>query len=972
MSRFDPERPFVVQFRILGPLDIVLDGRPVTIAAPRQRAVLAALLLNANRVLPADRIIALIWGDDPPATAQKTLQTLVHRLRRLIEPGPLLETRFPGYLLRLPPDALDLTRLEALHRAGTQALRAGDPAGAARLLRQAAGLSRGPALVDIATDGRLADELTRIRELQLQVLEDRNEAELRCGNHAELIGEIRTLVVEHPLRERLCGQLMLALYRSGRQSEALTAYRNQRRTLAEELGITPTPELEALHRAVLTADPALAGPAETGGAGPNLLPLDIADFTGRERHLADLLAGVTGGFSLITGKAGIGKTSLAVHAGHRLGERFPDGQLFLHLGATSAEEAMTRALVLSGMDRAAVAQDPTVRAEQYRAELTRRRVLIILDNAADEAQVRPLVPYGSSSAAIVTSRQPLAGLAPTHRLTLSELDEAESASLLATIAGTDRVAAEPEAASRIVELCGRLPLAIRIAGAKLASKTHWTLAELVARLADERRRLDELQVGDLAVRPSLMLSYQELDGAAQTVFRVLGQIDEVDFPAWVPASLAGLPVPELVDVLERLVDRQLIDVVHRDQAGRQRYRLHDLVALFARELLRAAGSAPDRQVARGQALGAWLVIFDAMETRLVGGVRPGPSPIVSSYPLGWLPALRSAVSSGDADAAATVLETGSSITGTLVAMSFELWSQWDDWQMTRASALHAGRRVDDRLVFTDGMVRAESLVFKAGHEDPWDGVVTVLEQALAVFRELGDAGWHAMAMLSLGNVYRAGARFDLAGATLQNCVTLFREIGNPDWEAAALFSHGSLRVVEGDLTAAVEAYRGCLRIFTDRGDRLWQAYTRRALGYAYQQHGWFAEAETELSRALPVFREHGDQMWEAHTLLTLGCARLGLDRLGEASGDLSAAVTLFQGYGDPRSEAVALRYLAHATGDDSQLASALAAFLRLENPVGTALTLRDLELRCRDQGRTAEADRYRELVLQIDREQKMP
>jgi tetratricopeptide (TPR) repeat protein len=313
-------------------------------------------------------------------------------------------------------------------------------------------------------------------------------------------------------------------------------------------------------------------------------------------------------------------------------------------------------------------------------------------------------------------------------------------------------------------------------------------------------------------------------------------------------------------------------------------------------------------------------------------------------------------------------------------MSFELWSQWDDWRMTREVALHSGRRVDDRLMsasFGDdaGRLVPDVLMVKPGRENPWAATVAGLERALNTFQQLGEVGWHAMVILSLGNVYRAHSRLDLAGATLGECVELFREVGNREWEAAALFSQGSLRVVEGDLAGAVESYWACLAIFIDRRDALWQAYTRRALGYAYEQHGHYVDAVAELERALPVLREHGDQMWEAHTLLTVGRAKLGVGLTDEATGDLDACIDMFRRYGDPRSEAVALRCRAKASPGhlvETYLRDALAAFLRLENPVGVALTLCDLATLYRETDRSDEAQRYVRLARSLFAEQGMP
>jgi len=908
-----------VRFRILGPLEVCWDGQAIAIDAPRQRAVLAALLLEAGRVLPPDRLIALVWGPDAPQTAPKTLQTLIYRLRQLFQPywrsEPLLVTRPSGYLLHLPPDSLDLAELERLHDRGREALREGDVPRAVRLLTEAHRLSRGPALADVAADGSLSAEIRRLRDLQLQVLEDRLEADLRTGRHAQLVPELTALVAQHPLREAFIGQLMLALYRCGRQDEALTVFREAYRQFADELAIA------------------------------------------RDRLTTERVAVV------VSGKAGVGKTTFAVHLAHTLGERFPDGRLFVSLGpATTPQEAHTRVLMLLGTARSDIPHNPALRSELFRDTLARRRVLFILDNAAEEAQVRPLLPWGTGSTALVTSRRPLAGIESAHHLSLPELSSPESVGLLARLAGAARVAAEPGAAERIVRLCDQLPLAVRIAGGKLAAKPRWTLGELADRLTDEHRRLDELQLGDLAVRASLMLTYRALDVRSKYVFRVLGQLDGADFPAWVAATLVESTVAEVSDVLEMLVDWQILDVVERDPAGRLRYRLHDLLAVFSRELRHDETSATERHTAMGQALGAWLTVFDAMEARLVREARSYHRP-TTSYPLGWMPAQRSVLSSTSEQTASAILVTGWSVTATLVSMSFELWSQWDNWRMTRAVARYSARRAGDRLIPGSG-----DLI--PGRERPWDEAIAALEACVTTFQRLDELGWHAVAKISLGNMYRAGGRLDLARSTLHDCINRCHALGQRDWEAAAQFSLGSLSAAEGDLRTAVQAFRSCQDIFGDRADLLWQAYTRRALGYAYQQHGRHADAVAELTQALPVFRDHEDGMWEAHTTLTLGLAYLGLRRTEHAIDHLEACVHSFRQYGDPRSESIALRSLAHAEADrgraalaETHLRESLTAFCRLENTIGIPLLLSDLSALCERTGRVEEARAYREAPM---------
>lgn len=715
------------------------------------------------------------------------------------------------------------------------------------------------------------------------------------------------------------------------------------------------------------AGPGSAGSREPDWAGRVLLPPDVADFTGRERHLARLSALLENRVPVVvTGQAGVGKTSLALHAAHRLATRFPDGCYFVDLGGigdrpVSGPEALTQFVRLLG-------RDDQADAGRYLAHLAGRRVLLVLDNAVTESQVRPLLPWDGGSAVIVTSRTPLAGLVG-ERIWLAEFDERESLDLLARTVGRDRVAAEPEAARTIIAMCGRLPLGLRIAGARLGGKRHWLLADLAERLSDQQRRLDELTVGDLTVRAGIALSYRALEEREQEIFRLLGQLHGPSFPAWAPATLAGVAEPVMADILERLVDWHLLEVVGRDHANRQRYRMHDLVALYARELSGEAGSDAERRAARSEALDAWMTIFDTMEKRLVRGNSVLPRyPSERTFPLGWVPALRSAVSGEVTENASTVLETGWSLTGIIVPLSFEMWSQWDDWTSTRESGRYAARQGGDRLVVSpvhDATGVPESLAVKPGVREPWSGTIRTLERVVQAFGRLGDLDWHAMALMSLGNVCRAHDRFDRAADILDRCVALFREVGNPDWQVAALLSRAGLHVVEGDLEGAVRLYQDCLKIFTDRGDPLWKAYTHRALGYAYQQHGRFAEAIGHLERAVPVLRAHGDQVWEAHALLSLGLAEIGCGRPHRAAAHLDESLQLFERYGDPRGAGLALRARARTVqGREAEewLRASLAKFLEQKNPTGTALALRDLSALLRVRGEVSEAERYLSLA----------
>ena len=694
---------------------------------------------------------------------------------------------------------------------------------------------------------------------------------------------------------------------------------------------------------------------------PCQLPPDVADFTGRDEQVAELEAHLAAerpagtAVAVVSGKAGVGKTALAVHVAHRLGDRFPDGRLFVNLGgaggrAVDAGEALTRALHALGVHAAAIPEQPDERAALYRARLADRSVLVLVDNAADEAHVRQLLPGAGRSAALVTSRSVLAGLEACHRVSLPELDPERSVELLMRVAGPDRL--DPDDARTIVELCGRLPLAVRIAGARLATKSHLRPGWLVERLADEQRRLDELRAGDLAVRASFNAGYQALDPEVRGLFGVLGLLDAADFPAWVPAALVGCQPAAAEDLLERLVDANLLDVAGRDAAGRPRYRMHDLLAVFARERLQDERSVTRHQVGLGMVLDAWLGIVDWVQPRLpdamVAAGRPAlaePVPPAGGGPEalapGWLTPDRVALVAPAVDGdGAGPGDAGWAVACALVAFSFELRAHWDDGAATRQAAAISARHVGARLEPEDETGR---LVVTPGEPSEWGRVAARLETCASVFRELGERRWHGATLLALGNVVRAQGRLDDAAATLERARSVFREVGARGWEAAALFSLGSANAGRGRIYDAEAAYLACLDMFRERGDRTWAAYTLRALGYAHQQHGRFEEAVGCLARCLPVFREIGDRLWEAHTELTLAYAERGRGRWNASAAHARAAELILRELGDRRGEALALGARGAAALDLGQLEQALACcrgglaiFRALGDPIGAA------------------------------------
>jgi DNA-binding SARP family transcriptional activator len=486
-----------MRFGILGP--VLVDDGAVAVAVPaaRQRVLLAALLVHAGQAVSADALAEVVWDGSPPPAAAGTLRTHVMRLRRVLGPraGKRLVTRYPGYLVEADEDEIDLLRFSRMCRDGSAAVIAGSWQQASQILAEALGLWRGPALADVPSQLLQRNEVPRLDQLRLQAQEWRIDADLHLGRHAELVPELQSLAAEYPLRERVHACLLLALYRSGRQAEALAAYRQARGALVEELGAEPGPELQQLHQQILTADPALriAGPATptAGGAArpdppapPRQLPAAVAGFTGRAAELAALTrmldqAGAdapgTVVISAVSGTAGVGKTALAVHWAHQVAARFGDGQLYVNLrgfepfGSPVVPDAAIRGFLDAlGLPPGRIPAGAEAQAGLYRGLLAERRMLIILDNASDEQQVRPLLPASPRSLVVVTSRNQLSGLAAANGaqlLTLDVLRHTEAVQMLAARLGSDRAGAEPAAIDRIARLCACLPLALAIAAA---------------------------------------------------------------------------------------------------------------------------------------------------------------------------------------------------------------------------------------------------------------------------------------------------------------------------------------------------------------------------------------------------------------------------------------------------------------------------------------------------------------------------
>lgn len=609
-----------MRFSVLGTLDVRNADIELMLTTPKLRQALALLLVRHNQMVGIGELITELWGEDPPARALATLQTYVYKLRKLIEEangdtaGKLLLTKPSGYLLDVSGCILDLREFATRAEKGRELFEAGDNEQARRVLAEGLALWRGAPLSDVAKGELLTAEATRLEEWRLQALQTRIEADLALGRHRELVSELREFTRQNPLHESFQAHLMLALHRSGRRVEALQVYQQLRGQLVRELGLEPSPELVRLHQALLASDPSLDRPATRQVAvttesaatftAPAQLPPDVADFTGRrdqlawiERELASPTAtGTSTRVICVGGPPGIGKSTLAVHAAHRIGAAFPDGQLFANLRGTGPRPA-DPAEVLAGFLRALgepvdrIPDSLDERSTLFRTLAGRRGLLIVLDDAVSAEQVTPLLPGSRQCAVLVTGR--LLGIPGAASLLLEPLTEDEGVRLLANVTGQRRVAADRAAAAQIVRMVGGLPLALRAVGVRLVSAEYWPLRKIVDQLADPQRRLDILRYGDLDVRASYDRSVSRLEEPAKIALVLLGLLAAGPFVAAEAAKMFGSDEPAAEALLTRLVEDHLLRMAGSAADPEPRYELSEVTRWYARDQLQAAlGTTP--------------------------------------------------------------------------------------------------------------------------------------------------------------------------------------------------------------------------------------------------------------------------------------------------------------------------------------------------------------------------------------------
>lgn len=940
-----------MEFRVLGPLEIHDGGHVIPIGTPRVLAVLALLLVRPGTVVSVDRFVDELWPEDPPADTRALVHGYLSHLRRALRRAPdanaagRLITRKPGYLLLVDDNELDLHRFQRLISEARAARREGALDRCVALFRQAQKEWRSTPFADAPATPTIAAEAVRLTEMRVAAIEDQFDAALEAGQHAAMIAELVEHAAAHPFSERATSQLMLALHRVGRSGDALAAFRRLRQRLADDLGLEPGPEVQRLHRAILGGDSAqdpsellaaaTAVEATRSGSGrrhvvPRQLPRDVAEFTGRDRELAAIrkaLGGADGSIRpmpvwAISGAGGIGKSALALHAAHELVDRFPDGQLYVDLQGTTAGvaplpplDALGRFLRAFDLPAGDVPGDVEEAAARFRTEVAGRRLLVVLDNAVGAAQVRQLLPGTPQCAVIVTSRRALLGLTGACHVHLDLLSEPVAVDLLARLVGEARVAAEPQAAAEVARCCGYLPLALRIAGARLAARPCWPIARLAALLAAAQHRLDELQLDDeVGVRASFDLSYRQMGEStdfaerdAARAFTLLGLWDGPDIDLPVAARLLDRPEVTAEPALERLVDAGLLET---PSSGR--YRLHDLIRLFARDTAARRFTAPERAAAVSRILHFYTATAWRTTALLLPGNRRlrriddawavgGRQFADAAEALAWLEAERAnlvaAVTQGanSDDLAAGAVQLTDALFGFFLVRGY-----WLDWEQGNQTVLAAAELGNDLAAQAQALNDLGVICTLRG---TYEDALGYLRRSAAVSANLDDRSAHAATLTNLGNVSARLDRYPQAIDFHRQSLAIRRQLQDRAGEASALDNLGDTYLRLGSYTDAIDCIEQSLEINRHLGDRSAEAVSLNNLGEACGRQGRHAEAIAYLGQSLAIHDDLGDRRGQANNLMSLGWIHHAQKRYTQALDCYERSRTLCHDLGHRHEEA---------------------------------------------------------------------
>jgi DNA-binding SARP family transcriptional activator/tetratricopeptide (TPR) repeat protein len=942
------------RFGVLGPVVMWRGGAEVRFGSTKHQRLMAALLLHVNERVQRQKIIDTVWEGEPPRSAVNLVQKYVGDVRRAFgDSGPQLRSIGTGYRLDLPAAQLDSAVFcDLLSQTG-----AGQLADTELRLRRALALWRGPAFEGIDAEP-IRTERARLTELRHTAREDLVEIVLAGGDHDAAAAELAMLTAAEPLRERLRELQMLALYRQGRRADALAVFTSVRGHLADELGIDPGPGLRRRYEQILRDDPALE-PADGGPPEPALpvrqLPLDVADFVGRAEPLDEVgrlltaAAGTGPKVVVVVGGPGVGKSSLVLHAAHRVADAFPDGQLYFDLAATS-ERSQEPAQLLAEALRAlsvigrAIPDGLPERAALYRSLLADRRMLVVLDDAGHADQVRPLLPAAGGCAVLITSRARHTHLPGARHIDLDVLIPAEAWELFTGIVGAERVAAEPAEARAILGCCGNLPLAIRIAGAKLAGRPGWSLRVLRERLEDESRRPAELRIGDLGVRASVELSLRLLPAEAARAFALLGLLGAHTLPGWVLGPL--LDRPDADDVLDTLVDASLLRLTSTDAIGQPRYRLHDLIRTCAVDVA-ARISPAEQRAAIGRVLATWLDLLERASDRLPAGLlrpKPGtaprwalPSDVVARLvadPFGWFDSERenlvgaiSLAANWELDETAWELAAG--------AVSYHdhrcLYQDWQHGHRIALDAVRAAGNLRGEAALQRGLAQLHI------YRDEFDEATTALEQSQALSELVQDWLGRAQAVSMLGTVSHMLGNYGEAIMRIEVALATVSAEGERQLEAQLCAGMATMLLAKGDVDQAASWFTTALRLAEALDDPHRLAVVRRRLSRLHDRRGDRRAALKCLRQALDTFEALDDERCAAYTLMEIGRVHVGQHAQQPARVALERAAAVFHRHGDRQDEAQCWQLLGDldvAVGTSDSARDHLGRALRLWRAIG--------------------------------------
>jgi DNA-binding SARP family transcriptional activator/tetratricopeptide (TPR) repeat protein len=957
------------EFCLLGPLVVRRDGVDVAVPAGKPRTVLAALLLDAGELVTVGRLAEVLWGADPPPSARVSVQNHVKRLRQALgEAGRArIRTEPGGYVMDVAAGELDTFRFRVSLAAARAAARDRQWGQASAQASAALSLWRGEPLVGVDSELLAQQAVPYLAEIRLQAWETRLEAEVELGHQGDAIVELRRLIAAHPLREHPHALLMTALQRCGRQAEALAAYRAARRILISQLGAEPGPELRQAHQRVLDGDqsgaaaPGSGSPAPGGGRAmaPRQLPPPVRDFVGRDSELAALTALLDRAdttsdavlISAIGGMAGVGKTALAVRWAYQIAGRFPDGQLYVNLRGYDLDEPVPAADALAGFLRDLGVPGPDIpaacgeRAARFRSLLAGRRMLVLLDNAAQAEQVRPLLPGSPGCVTVVTSRDALAGLVARDgaaRLDLDLLPPGGAVELLRALIGA-RVDADREAAAELAGLCARLPLALRVAAELATARPAVGLAELAGELANQQQ-LDMLDAGGdprAGIRAVFSWSYQHLDADAARLFRLASLHPGPDLDVYAAAALAATTAIYARRLLDALARAHLVQA-----AAPGRYALHDLLRAYARELASIHDGEGEQRAALTRLFDYYLqASAAAMDTLFPAEAarRPTMPPAAGCAlpPVENLTAAREWLDAERANLAATAAHAAAhGWPGHAIRLAGILFRYLDAGGHFAEAVIIHGHARDAAVQLSDPDAEADALTnlgLVGLHQGRYQQATAQLQQALALSRETGDRHRQARALQDLGLGDFQQGRWPQAARQLEQAIDLFGQTGDRIGQARALGNLGIIAFQQGRPDQAAGHLRQALAVYREAGYPAGEAYILANLGGGELTQGRYHQAAGHLRQALPLFQETGNRTGEAHVLANLGIIDLRQGRHPQATSSLQQSLDLFRQTGDRSGQAEALNGLGEvllATGEPDGARTQHASALDLTTVTG--------------------------------------